>query len=188
MIKNTIFLCFLFFSCKKNMLHPISEYPEAVRQFNKFEEFDNMKWYYYALIAENKTAIDFLSIADGQSSHNTIIKDTSCLSLNVSSRVAFSNKNDDTLSIYLFNQEILSNKSMWCNCNKFNPQYFQLQNGKIFEMEIGTLVFYANEKEQQGMFRICEEKLQNFPNIIRKYKDQLNPWLKIEAQRRGIID
>lgn len=168
------------YSCTEVSKRNYHNYPSFVRE-NHFEKiYDDTKWIYFSQLGEKKTFVH-------DSLNTIIIKDTVCIAFEPSFGSII---RDSLLELSFFSNRItLEKKTAYCKCffsKCANNFIYHAKSSKLKALSEDGVV-PINLSEANKWYNI-QEKLDSFPNVIRKYKNQLNPWLKAEAQRRGIID
>jgi hypothetical protein len=181
MNKLIIYLCLLA-GCNNTYYHNANEYPELIVKKKLQKLYDNTLWNHYAMMSDFRTA----------ELNNSV--DTLCLSCNLVGYAYY--KQDSLLNISFSQVPILKNgEEKYYSCHHLSvPDTYNFKKDTLIEALIGNVLVFSKNRIGESFSEPLYERqynkswIENFPNIIRKYKDQLNPWLKIEAQRRGIID
>lgn len=173
------FFVFLLFTCNNKKKH---NYPNFIIEKKMENLYDSTIWNFYALLGSNRTQKH-----EGYS-------DTLCLSADV---IINAFKENDSLYHLAISMAEFKNSNIYaCFPTYLNgiPDEYYFNNKELIKARCGqALIFDKNHISSTFSTSLYEQeynakKIADFPKIIKKYKDQLNPWLKAEAQRRGIID
>lgn len=167
-------------SCQTEFQHEDNTYPKLIIEKKLQSLYDETKWNYYAMLG---------GVQSNQNGASYV--DTLCISCDISSSAYM--EQDSILHIYFREMPFIQNGiEKYYSCHRVSiPDTYKFCNGKMIEATFGNVAVFdkADILFEEPLYnrKYNIEKLQNFPNIIRKYQNQLNPWLYIEAKRRKII-
>jgi hypothetical protein len=181
--KFVILLLFAVISCKNNKKGYVKTYPDLIAKKGFQDLYDHTKWNYFSYLLDRKE--DSLCLSKDVEG---IAVDTTMFIVDTINRKVQYPKKEALLIRFFYVDK--NKRRYYCNCqtaknDKTPPDQYWFVENRLREVSFsGQFLIRVNKNQEWGQ----EIDTSKFYNIIRKYKDQLNPWLKEEAQQRGIIE
>ncbi len=174
-------------TCTKPSETNVYYYPKLIKERGLEKKYDEAKWLFYAGLLDMRTELRKKFKMSVKEDLSIIVKDTLCIALNFISHAEIDRDSNLMIVFNPVRHSIFLKKDTidyQCQClNMYAPEVFYYQKDSLVKIDCITNFFRGKDAK-----KVIDENLAKFPEILRKHKDQLNPWLKAEAQRRGIID
>lgn len=181
-VNNIICIAILSFGCHENA-NESSVKANTIDSLKKSEQYlDSLKWLFYALNIENDIALC-------QDSTNSLQKHVNLFEIQFDISIQVDTNGPELITARPF----LENDSSSCfipGLESFDR--IGIEKNKIFLINAGELVNWEHQekitwKNQDSIPNYLISKEAKLRDRLHNYKGQINPWLKLEAIRKGVL-